>query len=224
MSAELKIYNNTVESEKILDPINSEYDPINSACDPIDSKYDTVNGLDEDDRVITLVTNDNYKVKIPSKYLMVSDLWKIALTEDKSINEIEVNVSEKVMKYIIQYVNIRGGQEIRIGYSHMATMNKTEKMQEEKRLRDAGISYKCRSSRMDENLLPCDGYDYKKEIEFIDQFNHDNGDDLLLLAESANYVAIHSLLALCMLKIKSFTIGIKMKDLALHVSKIFKRT
>ena len=210
MSVELKIYNNIIEPGTIVDPVKKLMD------------YN-VNGLDEYDRIITLITKDNFRVKLPTEYLMISDLCKVALNEDKNTNEIEVNVTEKIMHYIIQYINIRKGKEIRIGYSHLSNMNKKEKLEEIKRLNDFGISYKCRSAKMEENLLPCDGYDYKQEIDFINQFNHNNASDLLLLAESANYLAIHSLLALCMIKIKSFTIGVKMKYLAEHTSTIFNQ-
>ena len=213
MNTEVKSFNN-----EIIQPGN-----IVPEVKKVDD--DTVMGLDYDeDRLIKVTTKDGNIYNIKYNYLLISDYCSATFQFIESssklnlVEEIALEVDSATMDYIIQYLDIRKGQEIRIGYSHLAKMNKEQKEVEMDRLRDAKISYKCKSALMIENLP-----DNPEEVKFIDQFSEENGGPALRsLLEAANYLGIHSLLALCAIKIRSFTIGVRTKDLAAKIQKIFR--
>jgi hypothetical protein len=207
MSTEVKTYNN-----QIIEP-----GYIVSDVKKIDD--DVVMGLDFDEnKSIKLITNDKAIYELPHSYLLISDLWKTALLSDTDADELDINIDNNTMKYIVEYLNIRKGTEIRIGYSHLAKMSNQEKEAEMKRLSDARISYKCKSVLMSENLP-----DNKEEVEFIDRFTAEEGGPALkAVLEAANYLGIHSLIALCAIKIRSFSIGVRTKDLRDRMEKIFR--
>ena len=213
MNTEVKSFNN-----EIIQPGN-----IVPEVKKVDD--DTVMGLDYDeDRLIKVTTKDGNIYNIKYNYLLISDYCSATFQFIESssklnlVEEIALEVDSATMDYIIQYLDIRKGQEIRIGYSHLAKMNKEQKEVEMNRLRDAKISYKCKSALMIENLP-----DNPEEVKFIDQFSEENGGPALRsLLEAANYLGIHSLLALCAIKIRSFTIGVHTKDLAAKIQKIFR--
>ena len=179
---------------------------------------DDIMGLDFDGtKTIKLVCNNNYTYELPCSYLLISDLLKAALENDNSANELNVNINNDTMKYIVEYLNLRKGEEIRIGYSHLTKMTASEKEEEMKRLSNEKISYKCKSTEMSVNLP-----DNKEEVAFIDQFTKEtHGPALKSVLEAANYLGIASLVALCAIKIRSFSIGVRTKDLRSVIETIF---
>jgi hypothetical protein len=205
MATEVKTYNNQlVEPGYIVDEVKK-----------IDE--DIIMGLDFNGNNIIKLVCDNDAYELPCSYVLISDLLKTALENDTNANELIVDINKDTMKYIVEYLNIRKGVEIRIGYSHLEKMSVEEKETETKRLSNEKISYKCKSDKMSVNLP-----DNKEEVAFIDQFNKDtNGPALKSLLEAANYLGIHSLIALCAIKIRSFSIGVRTKDLRAVMEKIF---
>jgi len=65
---------------------------------------------DDDIKIITLISSDSVKFEIETKYTNVSSTIKNALTS-KGEKEVPVMVDSKCLKYIIDYMKLKKGEE-----------------------------------------------------------------------------------------------------------------